>query len=419
MKKVLALVLCLMMLSAFAPAMAEEAKTLTVAAWDVETTAYLAATKEAYEASHPGVTIEYIDLASQDYNQKLTTMLAGGDKVDVVDVKELSDLTNWIEQGFVEDLTPYITEAGYTLDNYTGMHQFYQNENGDQYALPFRSDYWVLYYNKDLFDAAGVDYPTNDMTWDAYKELALQMTSGEEGVDKIYGSHYHTWLSAAVNWAVCDGVNTLADGEYSDLAYFYQLVQDLEDAGAVMEYSELKASGLHYKGAFEAGNIAMLPMGYWFVATLIQDQADGNVNFDFGITSVPHLEEVAAGSSFGSPTGCAINISSEQKDLAWDFISWRCSEEGAKALAATGARPAYVSEGVAEVMSGVDGFPADEASKAALLPTAVAIEWPTGEKVSEIKTIVNEEHTLVMVRDVTIEEGIQSMNERVGEVLAD
>lgn len=417
MKKLIALLMSLLMISAMVPAMAEETQVLTVASWDIETTAYMQVMKAAYEESHPGVTIEFIDLASQDYDIKLGTMLAGGDTVDVVDVKEPNHLTNWIEQGLVEDLEPYIAEAGYSLDNYTGMHQYYQDENGNQYALPYRSDFWVLYYNKTLFDAAGVDYPTNDMTWEEYKALAQEMTSGEEGVDKIYGSHYHTWLSDVVNWAVCDGVNTLADGEYSDLAYFYQLVQDLEDEGAVMPYAELKAANLHYKGAFEGGNIAMMPMGYWFVATLIQDQVAGIVDYDFGITSVPHLETVEAGSSFGSPTGCAININSTQKDLAWDFISWRCGEEGATAIAPTGARPAYVSEAVAEAMASVEGFPSDDASKAALLPTAVAIEWPTGKDVPAIKTILDEEHGLIMVRDVTIDEGIQSMNERVGEVL--
>lgn len=43
----------------------------------------------------------------------------------------------------------------------------------------------MLFYNKDLFDAAGVAYPTNDMTWDAYAELAKQMTK-----DGVYGTHY-------------------------------------------------------------------------------------------------------------------------------------------------------------------------------------------------------------------------------------
>ena len=417
MKKLLAALLCLLMIAGLAPAMAAETQVLTVAAWDATNTPYLAAQKAAFEASHPGVTIEYIDISAQDWDAgKATTMLAGGDTTDVFDVKQLSDLQNWIEQGFVENLDSYIADSGYDTGSYVGMEECYQSLDGEQYGLPYRADFWVLFYNKTLFDAAGLDVPTNDMTWDAYKELALQVSSGE-GVDKIYGTHYHTWLSAVANWAVCDGVNTLADGEYSDLAYFYQLVQDLEDAGAVLEYSELRASGQHYRGLFETGTIAMMPMGYWFVSTLISDMAAGDSEvFEWGITAIPHAEGVPAGSSFGSPTGVAINKNSANKDLAWEFISWRCSEEGALATASTGTRPGYVSDAVAIAMAAAEGFPSDANSLAALLPTAVYLEWPTGENVNEIKTIVNEEHTSIMTREISIEEGIENMNTRVADL---
>lgn len=68
-------------------------------------------------------------------------------------------------------------------------------------------------------------------------------------------------------------------------------------------------------------------------------------------------------------------------------------------------------------MAAADGFPTDETSQAALLPTAIALEWPVGEGVNEIKTIVNEEHTLIMTREVTIDEGIASMEERAAEYI--
>jgi len=132
--------------------------------------------------------------------------------------------------------------------------------------------------------------------------------------------------------------------------------------------------------------------------------------------AVPHLEGVAAGSSFGNLTGAMINAKSEQKDLAWKYISWLGGEEGSLATASTGARPAWVSEGVAACMSSVEGFPSDDNSKAALLPAAVSMEWPVAEKVSDIKTIVNEEHSLIMAREITPEEGVQEMNERVAEL---
>ncbi len=415
MKKLLALMMMvLLVVAALSPtAVAESAVTLKVACWDLSKTPYYGAIKAGYEAVNPGVTIEWVDLASQDYNIKASTMLSGGDATDVFCVKELSDLQNWAKEGFVVSLTDRIAAESYDMTKYAGMDKCYVKlGTEDSYALPFRADFWVLYYNKTLFDKAGVAYPTNDMTWDQYKDLALKLTG-----DGVYGTHYHTWLSAVVNWAVCDGVNTLADGEYSDLKYFYQLNHDLEDAGACMTYDEIKAANLHYSGAFAQGNIAMMPMGYWFASTLIGYMKDGTADFDWGIVSAPHLEGVPAGSSFGSPTGLAINAKSANPDAAWKFIAWVCSEEGAKAIAATGTRPAYVSQDVAAVMAAADGFPADENSLAALLPTSIALEWPIGEGVNEIKTVVNEEHTLIMTRELSIDEGIAEMEARAAEFI--
>ena len=410
MKKMLSLALALMLALALVGACAEGKQVLTVVTWDATTTPYLLAQEAAFEAKYPEIDLQYIDVASQDYAIKVGTMLSGGDTSDVVMIKEARDIINWQAAGYAAPLSDYMAADAFDVSGYVGTEVNYAVD-GVQYALPFRSDFWVLFYNKDLFDAAGVAYPTNDMTWDQYAELAKTMTG-----DGVYGTHYHTWLSAVANWAVCDGVNTLADREYSDLAYFYNLYQDLEDAGACMAYSELKAAGLHYSAAFANGNVAMMPMGYWYVSTLIGYNKEGTCNFNWGITAVPHAEGVDAGSSFGNLTGVMLNEKSAQKDLAWKYISWLCSEEGALTTASTGSRPAWVSEAVAAQMSAVEGFPTDEASKAALLPSYVAMEWPVVDKLSEIQTIVNEEHTLIMTRELDVEEGIEEMNERVAEL---
>lgn len=229
MKKLFSLVLAVaMVLSMACFASAEENTTLTIVAWDVGTTPYYQAQKEAFEATHPGVTIEYVDVASQDWDTKAGTMLSGGDTSDLFMVKQNINIMNWAQQGFAEPLTDYIAKDNYDLSGFVGMEPNYALD-GTQYALPFRSDFWVLFYNKTLFDAAGVAYPTNDMTWEEYAALAKEMTG--KGNCK-YGCHYHTWLSAIVNFAVDDGVNTLLDGEYSDLKYFYDLALSLEDADA-------------------------------------------------------------------------------------------------------------------------------------------------------------------------------------------
>ena len=410
MKKILSVLLAaVMMISLLAvPALAED-QVLTVVTWDATTTPYLDAQKNAFEESHPGVTIEYVDVASQDYAVKTTTMLEGGDTSDVFMIKEIDNLINWQAQGFAAPLDT----TGYDMSGFVGTEKNYAVD-GVQYAIPFRSDFWVLFYNKDLFDAAGVELPTNDMTWDEYAELAKKMTDKDK---EIYGTHYHTWLSAVANWAVCDGVNTLADKNYDDLLYFYKLYQDLEDAGACPAFAEQKAANLHYKSSFYKGNIAMLPMGYWFVSSLINDMASGECTpFNWGIVSVPHLDGVPAGSSFGNLTGAMINAKSENKDLAWEYISWLGGEEGSAATASTGTRPALATDSVVSVLASVEGFPDDDNSKAALKPVFVGMEWPVVDKVNDIKSIVNEVHTQIMTRELTPEDGVEEMNERVGDL---
>ena len=89
MKKLFSLVLAVaMVLSMACFASAEENTTLTIVAWDVGTTPYYQAQKEAFEATHPGVTIEYVDVASQDWDTKAGTMLSGGDTSDLFMVKQ-------------------------------------------------------------------------------------------------------------------------------------------------------------------------------------------------------------------------------------------------------------------------------------------------------------------------------------------
>ena len=410
MKKLFAVLMALVLVAVMTPAMAET--TLKVAGWDTTTTPYYTAIKEGFEAANPDITIEWVDLASQDYNVKASTMLAGGDTTDLYCVKELSDLQNWSKEGLIIPMDEMIAADGYDMSKYAGMDACYISmADGKQYALPFRADFWVMFYNKDLFDQAGIAYPTNDWTWDEYAVMAREITENTGA----YGTHYHTWLSCVANWAVCGTGYTLADGKYENLKYFYELEQGFEDDGICMTYDELKASGLHYSGAFAQGNIAMMPMGYWYASTLIGYIKDGTASMNWGIAAVPHLDGVEAGASFGSPTGIAISAASENKDAACKFASWMCSEDGAKAIATTGTRPAYVSEAVAEVMASAEGFPTDETSKGALLPTSIALEWPIGEGVNKIKSIVNEEHSLIMTRELSIDEGIAEMEERAAE----
>ncbi|MDE5951021.1 MAG: extracellular solute-binding protein [Acetatifactor sp.] len=247
-----------------------EEVTLKWAIWDQETTAYWKDIKEAYESTHEGVTIDMVDLGSSDYMTVLATELSGdGTEFDVVTIKDVPGYATLVQKNSIIPLDDYIKADGVDLSKYAGATDQVVVD-GKLYELPFRNDFWVLFYNKDLFDAAGVDYPTNDMTFDEYDALARKMTDTTFG-SQIYGAHYHTWRSAVQLFGVLDGQHTILDGDYSFFIPYYDMVLNQEADGVCRKYADLKTEGLHYSAAFSGGDVAMLNMGSWFIATMISN----------------------------------------------------------------------------------------------------------------------------------------------------
>ena len=166
--------------------------------WDKDLTAYYQPLIEEFEKQNPDLKIEMVDLGSSDYQTVLGTQLTGsGSDFDIVTIKDVPGYTPLVNKGVLEPLDEYIAADGVDLGAFKGLTDQIQVD-GKLYELPFRSDFWVVYYNKDVFDAAGVAYPNNDMTFEDYDALARQLTVDTPG-QEVYGAHYHTWRTGERN----------------------------------------------------------------------------------------------------------------------------------------------------------------------------------------------------------------------------
>lgn len=395
-------------------AASDEPITMKWALWDIDATAYYQPLIDAYKEQNPNVTIEMVDLGSTDYQTVLATQLSGGaDDLDIITVKDIPGYANLVNLGMLEPLNDYNTNDtslyGGTIEQIT--------VDGNYYAVPFRSDFWVVFYNKDLFDAANVEYPTNDMTLDEYDALARQVTSGS-GAEKVYGCHYHTWRSAVQLFGILDGQNTIVDGSYDFLQPYYERILAEQDEGICMDYATLKTASTHYSGVFYNNQVAMMNMGSWFIATQIEKVKDGeSLAANWGIVKYPHPDGVEAGTTLGTITSLAVNSKSANKQAAADFINFVCGEEGQKVIANTGTIPAIKNDDTMAAIAGLDGFPTDDNSKEALSVVQTYLEMPLHEKSADIETVLNQAHDNIMTENVTIEEGIAEMNEGVADVL--
>ena len=396
-----------------------EPVTLKWAIWDQETTQYWNDIKEAYEATHDGVTIEMTDLGSTDYMTVLATELSGsGSDFDVVTIKDVPGYATLVQKNAILPLDDYIKADGVDLAQYAGATDQVVVD-GKLYELPFRNDFWVVFYNKDLFDAKGVAYPTNDMTFEEYDALARQMTDTTFG-SQIYGTHYHTWRSDVQLFGVLDGEHTILDGEYSSFQPYYEMVLNQEKDGVCRKYTDLKTEGLHYSAAFSGGDVAMMNMGSWFIATMITNlqtgEYDSSLCGNWGIVKYPHAEGVEAGSTLGTITGLSVTTASDTPDAAWEFVKWVSGPEGAAVMASSGNFPAIMTNEVKDMIAGLEGFPTDAESKEALSVSNLYLEVPYGENVSEINSILDSYHGSIMTGEMSIDEGIAKMNEEVQKI---
>ena len=391
--------------------------TLQWSVWDKESTPYWQAMADGYMASHKDVTIEMVDLGSSDYMTVLATQLAGSADLDVVTVKDIPGYANLINLDYLKPLNEVLTRD---TGDFNGTIEQLTTDDGNFYAVPFRSDFWVLYYNKDLFDKAGVEYPSNDLTMEDYDALARQLTDTTYG-SQVYGCHYHTWRSAVELFGILDGKHSILDGNYDWMIPYYDMILSEEDDGVCQTYTDLSTEGLHYSAAFSNGNVAMMNMGSWFISTLISNldsgEYDSSLCGNWGIASYPHPDGAEAGSTIATITGLAVTSASANKDAAFDFVNWVSGTEGAKVMASTGNFPAIMTDDVINTIAGMAGFPTDEGSKEALNITNAYLEVPYAENVSEINSILDTYHTSIMNREVTVEEGVASMNEQVGKIL--
>ena len=125
-----------------------------------------------------------------------------------------------------------------------------------------------------------------------------------------------------------------------------------------------------------------------------------------------------AGSTLGTITGLAVTSATDTPDEAWEFVKWVSGEEGAAVMASSGNFPAIMTDEVKDLITALDGFPTDDASREALSVSNLYLEVPYASNVSEINSVLDSYHGSIMSGEMSIDDGIEAMNTEVGKILA-
>ena len=180
MKKLLVLVLALLMVlssSAFA------ATELEMNYWMSEQESGIMAAVEAFNASQDEIHVNASTVPWGQYWDKLITGLPAGSAPDIFSINALN-VRDYAKNGYLLDITD-LFESGHVDVTKFPQHVIdIHTVNGTLWGIPKDFDSIAVFYNKDMFDAAGVAYPADDWTWDDFIETAKALTDAENG---IYG----------------------------------------------------------------------------------------------------------------------------------------------------------------------------------------------------------------------------------------
>ncbi|MFE6974466.1 ABC transporter substrate-binding protein [Streptomyces sp. NPDC057682] len=146
----------------------------------------LARLEASFEKAHPDIDIRVQAFPFDQYFTQLQTSVAGGTAPDVFELNQ-DNFAAYADSGALADLDDRV-EAGGVKDHFTASSLSAFAYRGTQYGLPSSFSTELLFYNKDLFDRAGVAYPTADWTWEDERKAAERIRALGDGV---FGDFQH------------------------------------------------------------------------------------------------------------------------------------------------------------------------------------------------------------------------------------
>lgn len=394
--------------------------TLSMAGWSLASTPEFQTLADGFMAANPSVTVEVKEYDATNYDTQMIADLAAGAAPDIYVQKNNKNFFTYQDGEQLLDVSDVAEGLG---DDVSGLSSY--EVDGATYAVPYRQDSWYLYYNKDLFDAAGVEHPDGSWTWDDYADAAKELTDGLKAAGSpALGTYQHGWQSTVQGFANAQTPDVdILTGEFDHIAEYYDRVVDLQAAGAQVDYGTVTTNKLTYQAQFGTQQAAMMPMGSWYVATLIAQQTTGDAEtFEWGFAPIPQFDEETTGLestpvTFGDPTGLGINpaIDEDKIAAAKAFLAWAAGEEGATAMAEIGITPATTTEGVTEAYFGVTGVPTDDLSKFAFATHETKGENPVSEFTAPLQNILNDAHSAMMSGSESVESALAKAEQRASD----
>ncbi len=357
----------------------------------------LEAMYQAFKEEYPNITVNIETIGYDDYFTQMQTRVAGGTAPDCYELN-IENFAAYANKGALAEITG-IDTAGY---NATALSAF--QVDSKQYGLPGNFSNVVLIYNKDLFDQAGVAYPTDDWTWDEAMDACDKISALG---DDIYGIYqpitFNEFFKVAAQYG--GGVLNADKTEFvinseANINAATMMIDKITDTN--VQPNESQMGGLGDWDLFESGRLGMIPTGIWAFNTF-KDACD----FNWDICVEPGGTQKAT--HFFS-NALVINAASEKKEAAATWINWLASSDKAAQMRIDAGwdLPAISND---EVLSGYLKLTPPENRQAVFSSLDYLVVAPIIEDYSLMADIITDKLSLAATGELTVKEALDKAQE--------
>ncbi len=309
------------------------------------------ATSETIDAAWDGVALEYEPGGSEtaSYQDVLISEIEAGQAPDVFWIPG-TDVARFAQAGLILNLAEVAAadEDYNEEDFYAGPMSFLTTSiEGDDpalWGLPRDVSAFAIYYNADLFDEAGLEYPgEGDWTWDEFRDAAEEISALD---DEIFGFGMNAWWA---NWGYF--VNAAGSGFFNDEYTACGLdndatVEGLNFAAELFTEEIAVPWGTDAEPPFLAGNVGMFMNGRWATPGTV-----ANADFNWNVAPLPAGPGGESNWLFWG--AYVVNANTDHPAEAWDLVTRLTSAETQGEIASLGANiPSRATDEAIELFLG-------------------------------------------------------------------
>jgi multiple sugar transport system substrate-binding protein len=316
----------------------DENVTITYGIWAGTQTPAMKAIAAAFEKENPNITVKVQESPYPDFWSTLQTGAAGGTAPDAFWMLA-QQIRPYAEGGQLLDISDAVEEENVDLANYPkAVLDLYDQGDGKLYGLPKDVDTNAVWFNKAMFDAAGVEYPAADWTWEDFRATAKALTDPATGTWGVaapldyQGGYYNSIFQAGGQVISDDGKTSLIDSPEAQAGIKFWT--DLHADGSSPTLQQL--SDTEGETMFEQGKVAMYVSGAYWALKIYENK---EISADVDIAPLPTGVKQATVSSGIENVGYA---GTKHPEETKKFLLFASGKEAAEIQAESGAvLPAY------------------------------------------------------------------------------